>query len=362
MKILFLCGSVELGSDGVGDYTRRLCGALIQSGHDVMILSLCDLYIESYAKEFQNIEGIKVLTERIPLSAGLEERRNWTQNTIDSFQPDWISLQFVPYSFHPKGVPYWLPKFLHKLKGTHEWHIMFHELWIGLEKETTYKKKCVGLLQKEIIRKLAKKVNPKIVHTQAKVYQYYLSTINIRAQYLPLFGNVAVTAAIEKPINCMVFVVFATIHNGAPIEDFIVDLKNTISYEEQTTKFIFVGRNGDELKSWTASLEKNQIPYDILGSCSEEIISNVLCSSSYGISTTPFKISDKSGVVAAYRDHQLPIISIAKPWTDAENINVEFNDFIEYKGGAIDFLNLSNYKARNLDNIALEFSQSLIIK
>jgi hypothetical protein len=33
MKLLFLRGSIEPGKDGVGDYTCRLCGALIAEGH-----------------------------------------------------------------------------------------------------------------------------------------------------------------------------------------------------------------------------------------------------------------------------------------------------------------------------------------
>ena len=42
MKILFFCGSAEPGKDGVGDYTRRLCGELLRIGHETQILSLFD--------------------------------------------------------------------------------------------------------------------------------------------------------------------------------------------------------------------------------------------------------------------------------------------------------------------------------
>ena len=46
MNILFICGSAEQSKDGVGDYTRRLCGALIRLGHNAQILSICDLYLD----------------------------------------------------------------------------------------------------------------------------------------------------------------------------------------------------------------------------------------------------------------------------------------------------------------------------
>ena len=42
MNILFICGSAEPGKDGVGDYTRRLCGELLRTGHRTRILALCD--------------------------------------------------------------------------------------------------------------------------------------------------------------------------------------------------------------------------------------------------------------------------------------------------------------------------------
>lgn len=65
MDILFICGSVEPGKDGVGDYTRRLSGELIRIGHEVKILSLCDHQGTSFLTEFQEIEGTKVAVNRI---------------------------------------------------------------------------------------------------------------------------------------------------------------------------------------------------------------------------------------------------------------------------------------------------------
>ena len=331
MKILFICGSAEPGNDGVGDYTRRMCGEFIRSGHQTQIVSLCDLYLNSCFNEKQLIEDTEVLVHRIPLSTTNLQRFIWTQNIINIFKPDWISLQFVPYSFHSKGLPFWLPKFLKKLKGSHQWQIMFHELWIGIEREATFKNKCVGFLQKRIICRLKKSINPNVVHTQAKIYQYYLSKIAIKSNYLPLFGNIAVTASKKNNSELITFVVFATIHNKAPFEKFIIDLKKEMENANKSLKFVFIGRNGDLLDSWISILDHYRIEYELLGPSSEETISQVLIDGSYGISTTPYKISDKSGVVAAMRNHQLPIISIAKPWIDIDDITIKFDDIIQYK-------------------------------
>jgi hypothetical protein len=46
MKIIFLCGSLEPGCDGVGDYTRRLAGELIKQGHHIAAVALNDQYLQ----------------------------------------------------------------------------------------------------------------------------------------------------------------------------------------------------------------------------------------------------------------------------------------------------------------------------
>lgn len=114
MEILFICGSAEIGNDGVGDYTRRLCGKLIRSGHQAQILSLCDHQAVSFTSEIQVVEDIAVTVHRIPIAAPNKERLIWLQHILREFEPDWISLQYVPYSFNPKGLPFWLPSYLKK--------------------------------------------------------------------------------------------------------------------------------------------------------------------------------------------------------------------------------------------------------
>jgi hypothetical protein len=360
MNILFICGSAEPGKDGVGDYTRRLCGELSRKGHEAQILSLCDKQASRFMRETQFVEGSPVVVRRIPIGSSYKQRLSWTLEILNEVHADWISLQFVPYSFHPKGLPFWLPGFLNKLKGTHQWHFMFHELWVGIEREATFKKKCVGFLQKRIIRKLKNSIDPKVVHTQAKVYQYYLSKIAITSDYLPLFGNVSVTAAKNKDSEIVVFVVFATIHDKAPFEDFIIDLKKELQHIHKESKFIFIGRHGDLLGTWTNILELYKIEYELLGPSSEEKISEVLINSDYGISSTPYKISDKSGVLAAMREHQLDIITVAKPWVDQDAIAISFIDIINYKKGALGLIKFSETMSNSLSRICDDFLKIIV--
>ena len=346
MKILFLCGSAEPGKDGVGDYTRRLCGELIRRGHQAQILSLCDKHSDAFVSQIQIIEKTEVLVSRIPTKATYSQRLSYTQEIVQEFTPHWISLQFVPYSFNPKGLPFWLPSFLKNIKGEHKWHVMFHELWVGIEKGVSLKYECIGFLQKILIRLIEKRIKPNVIHTQSKIYKDYLRLIRIEANYLPLFGNIPVSAIKNSSSNQVVFVVFATIHDNAPFEDFIIDLKNFKELNFKDLKFIFIGRHGDELSTWSKVLDFHNIYYDLLGPNEADKISQVLMDANYGISTTPFKISDKSGVVAAMREHNLHIICVAKPWVDKKDTSISFDDIIQYRKGInslIQFSDVANY-------------------
>jgi len=359
MKILFLCGSAEPGKDGVGDYTRRLCGELIRTGHQAQIVSLCDKQVPCLLIHTQIIEDTPVLVSRIPISTSYSQRLTWTQEIVIKVAPDWISLQFVPYSYHPKGLPFWLSGFLMKLKGEHQWQIMFHELWIGIEKEASFKYKCIGFIQKQLIRKINKNIAPKQVYTQAKIYQHYLNKINIKGYYLPLFGNVSVTATKNRNSELSVFVVFATIHDKAPFEDFIIDLQKVMQEKKEEIKFIFIGRNGNLLTSWTAILDQYTIKYEVLGRSTEIEISQILMNGDFGISSTPYKISDKSGVLAAMREHQLPIINVAKPWMDQDVLAISFEDIVHYKKGNLPLNKFSGTADNSLKNVCLSFFKTI---
>lgn len=359
MKILFLCGSAEPGKDGVGDYTRRLAGELIRTGHQAQILSLCDKQVNSFISQTQIIEDTPVIVRRIPITTSYKQRLVWTQAILKEEAPDWISLQFVPYSFHPKGLPFWLPGFLKEVKGKYKWQIMFHELWIGIEKSSSFKNKLVGLVQKQLLRKINKSIAPDQVATQAKIYQYYLSKINIKADYLPLFGNVSVTGTKKENLDLLVFVVFATIHDKAPFEDFIIDLKEEFQGSHKESKFIFIGRNGYLLSSWIQILEKYAIGYELLGTSSEEKISEILMNGDYGISSTPYKISDKSGVLAAMREHQLPIINVAKLWIDQDALAISFKDIVHYKKGNLPLNKFSGIADNSLNNVCFSFLKTI---
>ena len=366
MKILFLCGSAEPGKDGVGDYTRRLCGELSRKGHKVQILSLCDYQATCFTMEFQEVDEVKVQVNRLPILTLNNQRFIWSQEILNNFQPDWISLQFVPYSFNLKGLPFWLPSFLNKLKGNHKWHIMFHELWIGMDLNTTFKSKCIGLLQKGLVSKILKgKIS---INTQTDLYQSKIETLGYNAQILPLFSNIGKNKVSIKTTTEeleLKFCIFGGIHFGAPIEKFIDELKQVllISKDIRTLKFIFIGSCGAAIEEWKIVLLAHKINFEITGFVTDEEISVLLSSCQYGISTTPYILSQKSGSLAAMFDHCLPVICVARNWEVKGFEQPLFSNLINYENSETinNFLDrkfiLSN--DNNLEFVARKFLEGL---
>jgi len=357
MKILFICGSVEPGKDGVGDYTRRMCGALIRYSHEAQIVSLWDYNTTSFTNGNQIVEQTGVKVHRIPVSTTNSQRLICLQELISDFNPDWISLQFVPYSFNQKGLPFWLPSFLKKLKGDHKWHIMFHELWLGIDKESSFKHKCIGKLQQGIVKKIVRHIKPDYCTTQNKLYQFFLQTHNISADVVAICGNIPLTAVKVIEAEFIQFVLFGTIHPGVPFKDFMDDLMIVSKEFEKPIKFIFIGKNGTELTTFITILEKYNVSYEILGIQSETVISQVLINSDFGISTTPYYQSEKSGVYAAYKEHQLNTICVSRNWTPTKGQYV-VPQIIKYEKNSLSLIPI-DVQIFDLHNLVTQFINSI---
>jgi len=357
MKILFICGSVEPGKDGVGDYSRRLCGELIRMGHVAQILSLCDFQVTSLSREYQETEGTRVEMNRIPIVTSNNQRFIWTQNILSGFQPDWVSLQFVPYSFNPKGLPFWLPLFIKKLKGNHKWHLMFHELWLGIDMESSFRHKCIGKLQQVIVKKVVHNAKPYFISTQNKLYQFFLQSHKITADILPICGNIPVAAMKNESNEFTQLVLFGTIHPGAPFKEFVDDLIINSSKFDKPIKVVFIGKNGSELITFTDILDSCNICYEVMGIQSEKIISQALINSDFGISTTPYFQTEKSGVFAAYREHQINTICVSRQWTPSKG-QYTISQIIKYEKNNLNLISM-NAEVFNLQMMTAQFINSI---
>jgi hypothetical protein len=286
-----------------------------------------------------------------------KERFTWSQKILDCSQPDFISLQFVPYSYNPKGLPFWLPSFLKKLQGQHKWHIMFHELWLGIDIESSLRHKCIGKLQEIIIKKIVRNIKPQSVNTQNKLYQFFLQYNNISAEVLPIFGNIPVTGVKKEVVAFRQFVLFGFIYSGAPFSDFVDDLMTTSNKFDKPIKFIFIGNNGPEINKYKTILENYNICYQVLGRQPESVISQILIDSDIGISTTPYFQSEKSGVYAAYKEHQINIISVSRKWTPIKE-SYYLPQIIKYEKNNLNIIPV-DYDVFTLEMIGSQFISSI---
>jgi glycosyltransferase involved in cell wall biosynthesis len=323
MKLIFICGCLYPGFDGVGDYVRRLSGELQKRGHQVLLMAVYDPYVSSVIMENQLSGGERLNVYRIPQTIKWASRIDLIKKTVDDFDPDWLSLQFVPFSFQKKGLPFRLAPSLSKVGKTRKWHIMFHELWVGMSSEASRKFRIWGWLQRRIILSILNKLKPVIVHTQTRLYQAQLKSIGVKADYLPLFSNIPAPDPsalirsrkqiqdIDKEIK---LVSFGTIHPEAPIDCFAKELADYAEKKNWSVVFNIIGRSGAQTGHWIAICNANGIKVNLLGELPPEKISEVLIGCDLGIASTAYIVIEKSGVVAAMLEHGLPVICISKSW------------------------------------------------
>lgn len=336
MKILFICGCLEPGKDGVGDYTRRLSEKLLERGHHVALIALHDKYVQEVAS-IDNISNSHLNVIRIPFATNAEKRTALIQQKIKALDPQWISLQYVPFSFHPKGIPGNLPGLMKKWCAGRKVHIMFHELWIGMDIESSFKHRLIGVLQRQIAKKLIKKVKPASVHTSIHLYQAKLAKLGAKAEVLSLFGNIPVSdnGAVSKD-NGISLVIFGGIHYGAPIESLAKEMAIYSAQHNIRVSLSFIGRCGEEQNNWVAAWKTEGLPVQIYGEQSEKQISQLLNDATAGIATTPIALIGKSGSVAAMREHGLPVMCVARKWQVRDQRHIDIPEgVIEYRKGKV---------------------------
>ena len=180
---------------------------------------------------------------------------------------------------------------------------------------------------------------------------------NIGADILPIFGNIPVTGIKNKSNEFTQFVLFGTVHYGAPFKDFVDDLIIVSKTFKKPIKFVFIGKNGVELTTFTAILESQKISYDVLGVQSEDVISQLLINSDYGISTTPYFQTEKSGVYAAYREHQINTICVSREWTPTKG-QYAIPQIIKDEKNNLNLIPM-NVKLVDLNSIANQFIHSI---
>ncbi|MEI6561008.1 MAG: glycosyltransferase [Verrucomicrobiota bacterium] len=327
MRIAFLCGNLEPGRDGVGDYTRLLAAECIRQGHECQLVALNDCGAGGH--ETQECNGVQVECLRCPASLPWKDRFARAREALQAFNPDWVSLQFVPYGFHPKGIAWRLAGDLKALIGARPLQIMFHELWIGFGAAAPLKQRLVGLLQRYCIFRMIRMLTPRVVHTSNATYARLLKGGGVAARELPLFGNIPVRqmdSAPELPAQLLaagipadpvgrngwwLALFFGTLHpewHPQPLTSLLLRAAKRTGRRLCLVSAGRLGAFGEELWEKMQRESGQEIVFVKCGEQTCEEISTLLQIADFGVAVTPWELMGKSGSAAAMLDHGLPIL------------------------------------------------------
>lgn len=324
MKIAFLNSCLEPGQDGVGDYTRSLAQECIRQGHECYLVALNDRHVLDLTTASNDSLTSLRLSTTMPWLQRIQE----AQETLTDFAPDWVSLQFVPYAFHPKGLVFGLARYLQSLTQKSKFHIMFHETWIGELAGAPFRHRVVGRLQRHFVVQMTKQLRPALVHTSNTAYQGFLLREGIAAHLLQLFGNIpvvapdrgdwllaelsgaGVTITQENRNKFWLVGFFGGLPPDWAPEPLFSILRKAASQQERQVIILSAGDLISGAALWQNIIQRYspEFQFHKLGRQLAEHVSRYLNSLDLGIATTDGKRIGKSGAVAAMLDHGLPVV------------------------------------------------------
>jgi hypothetical protein len=313
VRIAFVTGSLEPGRDGVGDYTRLLAEACRARGHGVAQLAI--------AEPAEMAAGPGHEPEQARFSAaGL--RGGAAQAWLRAFRPEWVSLQFVPYSFDPRGFfARDLAPLSALLREAPRRHVFFHELWIGSHRGASWRHRLAGWRQRRTIRRLLKATAPGCVQTSVGYYRGALARIGQAATVLPLFGNVPLpretpTAAVLPGVaaGAVVCGMFGALHPAPELPRFLADFAALAQRLGRPAVLAAAGalRTGDGWFRALAEEWRGRIEFRALGRLDAAALAAVFARFDFAVTTVPWVIIGKSGSTVALREHGLQVVVVAE--------------------------------------------------
>ncbi len=315
MKIAFVTGCLEPGHDGVGDYTRTLANECVRRGHTVRLLSLAEKGDQTRGAGAQG--DAWRLTPAEWRKDGGASARQW----LDRFGPDWVSLQFVPYSFDPRGFfgPSIAP-LTHIAGAAPRRHVFFHEIWIGSQRGAPLKARLTGWWQRRAIVELLQRVSPESVHSSTAYYCAALASIGQRADILPMLGSVpralgatSLSALASLPPDALVCGHFGTLHPDWQPDSFLDDFATLAAAHRRPAVLMAAGSLGYGAKLFRRLSEqwKGRVQSVTLGRLDADQLSAAFARFDFAVTSVPWNILGKSSSAAALREHGLRVVVTA---------------------------------------------------
>ena len=180
-KILFITKNFPPIIDGVGDYTYHL-SIEFSKQYKVDIITH-----NPVAKENELINELKMYNIDVHyLNFESKSKQNDLISLVEQISPNWLNLQYVGYSFHPYGFPFWLVNPLkHFKKNGIKVLLTVHETYI---RRNTFKNTLISLLQQKSLTKIAKYSN--VLITSIERYAQQLKKNHSNVHVIPIGSNI----------------------------------------------------------------------------------------------------------------------------------------------------------------------------
>jgi glycosyltransferase involved in cell wall biosynthesis len=337
MKIIFFCSSLEPGRSGVGDHAMLLAKGCMFQGHECALVAFRDEFVKKMGYSHDLVDGLHVW--RFSNVFENRDQRAALEAFVNSFEPNCMSIQFVPYSFDARGfVTSKFAEFFAKIKGRAKVQIMFHELWIGVEScGESLKRKVVGLAQRYLVKKFLQKLNPEVIHTSNRYYQNKLHQEGFTScQLLPLFSNIqpqsydaddwlfpflnqkGIAISKESRTDYWLLGIFGSVYPEWSGKALVEKLEVLCKRHRKKAIILGVGNLGSNLEQWEEIRQGTNVSKIYVGRKSAREISLIFNSLDFGISTTRYSLLGKSASVASMLENGLPVIvtRLDQPATD----------------------------------------------
>jgi hypothetical protein len=352
-SIVLLCGGLQEIEDGVGDHCRLLAGEFVRLGRECFLMSLNDRKVDSVVETSIASNGISIPLVRLPHAIPVFQRLKIAARFLSQWRPDIVSLQFVCYGFHEKGLAwrewFWLPALLAPYRST----LMLHELWLGFGSFRSIKYSIVGAVQRLVVLELVRRIRPAVIFTTNGYYRGILAKNKIAARILPLFGHIPVTSRsapwlaetifrecgidiLSERRDHWLFGLFGEVFEIWPAAEVIEKIAILSKKHGKRPLVIFVGRS-QRAAAFVRRLKEQfrEIAFIALGSRTEVEISEFFNGVDFGLTSYPFEFLGKSGTVAAMVEHGLPVIcNWGDPSGETKWLHEEFRKLIIWARGA----------------------------
>lgn len=303
----------------MGDYSLLLAEACRGKGIACTTLGLHDPDVDNRMQKSDSLR----LSPTLPWRQRLHEARDW----IEHWDPSWVSLQFVPYAFHHRGLFRDFLNVFPQVAGGRKLQIMFHEIWIGEFQGAPWTQRACGTLQKRLVRKLLKRTRPDIINHSCAGSEVRLGKAGIQSTHLPIFGNIPLVQTRnqagflellkkacleifpEDRENWWILGFFGSIHQDWQVETSLAPILAAAKQLGKKVAVLSLGRLGKAVMKWEeiTQFRQTEVTWAKIGELEAENMSNALLNLDYGLTSTPWDLVGKSGAIAAMVEHGIPV-------------------------------------------------------